>query len=153
MLKLGENNPKQARCEHAALHQRLKLVIDFKSHRLAQGRERRLVSAEDSASGEAVNHCIELGIVETRQPPYPDDPTRLNNSNELRLGITTQPPLSYPGSAPDSDRAKKAPLAEPSATGPESTPGDRVEGLGNFGVPTGQLGTVEQANEEDAVVK
>jgi hypothetical protein len=28
-----------------------------------------------------------------------------------------------------------------------------VEGLGNFGKPTGQLGTVERANEDDAVVK
>jgi hypothetical protein len=28
-----------------------------------------------------------------------------------------------------------------------------VEGLGNFGKPTGQLGTVGRANEEDAVVK
>jgi hypothetical protein len=32
-------------------------------------------------------------------------------------------------------------------------PGDRVEGLGNFGIPTGELGTVERANEDDAVVK
>jgi hypothetical protein len=32
-------------------------------------------------------------------------------------------------------------------------PGDRVEGLGNFGRPTGDVGTVEQTNEEDAVVK
>jgi hypothetical protein len=64
-----------------------------------------------------------------------------------------QPPLSHPGAIPDSDRAKKPPLAEPSATGEELNPGDRVEGLGNFGIPTGQLGTVVQANEEDAVVK
>jgi hypothetical protein len=28
-----------------------------------------------------------------------------------------------------------------------------VEGLGNFGKPTGGFGTVEQANEDDAVVK
>jgi hypothetical protein len=28
-----------------------------------------------------------------------------------------QPPLSYPGATPDSDRAKKPPLSEPSATG------------------------------------
>ena len=33
------------------------------------------------------------------------------------------------------------------------SPGDRVEGLGNFGKPTGEIGTVERANEEDAVVK
>jgi hypothetical protein len=25
--------------------------------------------------------------------------------------------------------------------------------LGNFGIPTGELGTVEQTNEEDAIVK
>jgi hypothetical protein len=54
---------------------------------------------------------------------------------------------------PDSDRAKRPPLSEPSATGQELTPGDRVEGLGNFGKPTGEIGTVERANEQDAVVK
>ena len=31
--------------------------------------------------------------------------------------------------------------------------GDRVEGLGNFGNPTGEIGTVERTNENDAVVK
>jgi hypothetical protein len=35
----------------------------------------------------------------------------------------------------------------------ELTPGDRVEGLGNFGKPIGEFGTVEQTNEDDAVVK
>jgi hypothetical protein len=64
-----------------------------------------------------------------------------------------QPPLSYPGATPDSDRAKKPRLAEPLATYQGLNPGDRVEGLGNFGKPTGQFGTVEQANEDDAVVK
>jgi hypothetical protein len=73
--------------------------------------------------------------------------------NQPMLPKAPQPPLSHPGSTPDSDRAKRPSLAEPSATGPELTPGDRVEGLGNFGVPTGQMGTVEQANDEDAVVK
>jgi hypothetical protein len=63
-----------------------------------------------------------------------------------------QPPLAYRGATPDADRAKKPSLAE-SATSPEVNPGDRVEGLGNFGKPTGELGTVEQANEDDAVVK
>jgi hypothetical protein len=70
-----------------------------------------------------------------------------------KLRKATQPPLSRPGASPDSDRAKRPPLSEPSATGQELTPGDRVEGLGNFGKPTGELGTVEQANEDDAVVK
>jgi hypothetical protein len=64
-----------------------------------------------------------------------------------------QPPLAYPGATPDSDRAKKPALAEPSATDQELNPGDRVEGLGNFGTPNGEFGTVEQANEDDAVVK
>ena len=32
------------------------------------------------------------------------------------------------------------------------TESDRVEGLRNFGKPTGEFGTVEQANEDDAVV-
>ena len=70
-----------------------------------------------------------------------------------KLHRAPQPPLSYPGATPDADRAKKPRLAEPSATGPDLNPGDRVEGLGYFGVPTGQLGTVERTNEEDAVVK
>src|ERR1700689_5120907 len=64
-----------------------------------------------------------------------------------------QPPLSHAGAIPDSDRAKRPPLSEPSPTGQELTPGDRVEGLGNFGKQTGEIGTVERANEEDAVVK
>jgi hypothetical protein len=64
-----------------------------------------------------------------------------------------QPPLSHPGATPDSDRAKRPRLAEPPPAAQELNPGDRVEGLGNFGKPTGKLGTVEQANEDDAVVK
>ena len=59
----------------------------------------------------------------------------------------------YPGATPDSDWAKKPLLAEPPPIDSGLNPGDRVEGLGNFGVPTGELGTVEQANENDAVVK
>src|ERR1700733_2629116 len=70
-----------------------------------------------------------------------------------KLRKASQPPLSHPGATPDSDRAKRPPLADPSATGEELTPGDRVEGLGNFGKPTGDLGTVERSNEEDAIVK
>ncbi len=70
-----------------------------------------------------------------------------------RLRNAPQPPLSRAGAIPDSDRAKRPPLSEPPATGEELAPGDRVEGLGNFGKPTGEFGTVERANEEDAVVK
>jgi hypothetical protein len=70
-----------------------------------------------------------------------------------KLRRAPQPPPSRAGAIPDSDRAKRPPLSEPSATGQELTPGDRVEGVGNFGKPTGEFGTVERANEEDAVVK
>jgi hypothetical protein len=70
-----------------------------------------------------------------------------------KLRRAPQPPLSHAGAVPDSDRAKRPPLSESPPTGQELTPGDRVEGLGNFGKPNGSFGTVERANEEDAVVK
>src|SRR6202158_1988214 len=79
--------------------------------------------------------------------------THINNNPIPKLHKAPQPPLSHPGATPDSDRAKKPPLTEPSATDQELNSGDRVEGLGNFGKPTGKFGTVEQANEDDAVVK
>ena len=69
-----------------------------------------------------------------------------------KLRKAPQPPLSYPGAPPDSDRAKRPPLAEAAASDQELNPGDRVEGLGNFGKPTGEFGTVQQANDDDAVV-
>ena len=74
-----------------------------------------------------------------------------NLTRKLRKAL--QPPLSHPGATQDSDRARKPPLSEPAATDQELKPGDRVEGLGDFGKPTGEIGTVEQANEDDAVVK
>lgn len=79
----------------------------------------------------------------------PDVPAR----RMPKLRIAPQPPLSYAGAAPDSDRARRPPLAELAVTGQGLNPGDRVEGLGTFGKPTGKLGTVERTNEEDAVVK
>jgi len=75
------------------------------------------------------------------------------NKPMRKLPKAPQPPLSHPGAVADSDRAKKPPLVEPPATGEEMNPGDRVEGLGDFGKPTGEFGTVEQSNEDDAVVK
>jgi hypothetical protein len=62
-----------------------------------------------------------------------------------------QPPLSHPGAAPDSDRTKKPPLGVRPPTHGKVVPGDRVEA--NFGKPSGVVGTVEQANDDDAVVK
>jgi len=79
--------------------------------------------------------------------------THGTNKPTPKLRKAHQPPLSHSGATPDSDRAKRPPLVEPPATGQELNPGDRVEGLGNFGKPTGEFGTVEQANEDDAVVK
>ena len=79
--------------------------------------------------------------------------THSTNKPIPKLRRAPQPPLSHSGAIPDSDRAKRPPLSEPSPTGQELTPGDRVEGLGNFGKPTGEIGTVERANEDDAVVK
>jgi hypothetical protein len=70
-----------------------------------------------------------------------------------KLRKAPQPPLSHPGAIPDSDRAKRPPLSGTSASGQELNPGDRVEVLGNFGKPTGEFGTVEQTNEDEAVVK
>jgi hypothetical protein len=70
-----------------------------------------------------------------------------------KLRRAPQPPLSYTGAIPDSDRAKSPWLDRPSGPNPELTSGDRVEGLGNFGKPTDQFGTVERANEDDAIVK
>jgi hypothetical protein len=82
-----------------------------------------------------------------------DNMTHITNKPRAILRKAPQPPLSYPGATPDSDRAQKPPLSEPSATDQELIPGDHVEGLGNFGIPTGKFGIVEQANEDDAVVK
>ena len=70
-----------------------------------------------------------------------------------KLRKAPQPPVPYLGATPDSDRARRPSLVTPQATGQELDPGDRVEGLGNFGKPTGELGTVERTNEDDAVVK
>jgi len=70
-----------------------------------------------------------------------------------KLRKAPEPPLSYPGAIPDSDRAQRAPLGARLGTDQELNPGDRVEGLGNFGKPNGEIGTVERTNDEDAVVK
>jgi len=84
---------------------------------------------------------------------YIGDMTHTRNKPIPKLSEAPQPPLPYPGAIPDSDRAKKPRLSEPAGTDQELTPGDRVEGLGNFGTPSGELGTVKQANDDDAVVK
>jgi len=69
------------------------------------------------------------------------------------LSRAVEPPLDHPRATADSDRAKRPPLAAPATTEQELNPGDRVAGLGDFGKPTGEFGTVEKTNEDDAVVK
>ncbi len=70
-----------------------------------------------------------------------------------KLRKAPQPPLSHPGAPADSDRAKKPALVDPPGANQDLSPGDRVEGLGDFGIPTGEFGTVRQVNEDDALVK
>jgi hypothetical protein len=70
-----------------------------------------------------------------------------------KLRRAPQPSLAFPGASPDSHRARRPPLVTPHATDQEVDSGDRVEGLGDFGKPTGKMGTVERTNEDDAVVK
>ena len=82
-----------------------------------------------------------------------DLPPPTTKKKATKLRTAGQPPLSYRGAAPDSDRAKKPRLAEPPPSNDELNPGDRVEGLGNFGKPTGDFGTIQQTNEEDAIVE
>jgi hypothetical protein len=80
--------------------------------------------------------------------------TKNINKPMPKLRKAPQPPLSHAGAIPDSDRAKSPSLSESSTTGQEElSRGDRVEGLGNFGKPTGEFGTVERTNEDDAEVK
>ena len=70
-----------------------------------------------------------------------------------KLRRAPQPPLSHAGATADADRAKGPPLVQHSAPDAELNPSDRVEGLADFGKPTGKFGTVEQTNEDDALVK
>ena len=79
----------------------------------------------------------------------------MNRINKLtpKLRKAPQPPLSRAGATADADRARRPALAQPPAIDAELNPGDRVMGLANFGKPTGEFGTVEQTNEDDAVVK
>jgi hypothetical protein len=79
--------------------------------------------------------------------------TRITNKPTPKLRKAPQPPLSHPGATADADRAKRPPLVQSRASDSEVNPGDRVEGLADFGKPTGEFGTVEKTNEDDALVK
>jgi hypothetical protein len=86
------------------------------------------------------------------KPPGKWNMSRINKLKP-KLRNASQPPLSHVGAPADADRAKRPPLVQPSAPDSQLNPGDRVEGLANFGKPTGEFGTVEQTNEDDALVK
>jgi hypothetical protein len=77
----------------------------------------------------------------------------VTNKLKHKLRKAPQAPLSYPGAVPDSDRARRPALSDPPGNDQALAPGDRVEGRGDFGKLTGELGTVEKTNEEDALVK
>jgi hypothetical protein len=70
-----------------------------------------------------------------------------------KLRKAPKPPLSRAGATADADRARRPRLVQPPTPDSKLSPGDRVEGLGDFGQPTEEFGTVERTNEEDAVVK
>jgi hypothetical protein len=79
--------------------------------------------------------------------------SRITRKAMHKLPKASQPPLSRRGATPDSDRARRPPLSLLPARDEELTRGDRVEGLGDFGKPNGQFGTVQRSNEDDAEVK
>ena len=70
-----------------------------------------------------------------------------------KLRKAPQPPLEHAAATADRDRAKRPPPVQPRVPDAELNPGDRVMGLADFGKPTGEFGTVEKTNEDDALVK
>jgi hypothetical protein len=101
-----------------------------------------------------------LGLVELINIDQPQTRTGLENGNMSRidkrvpkLRRAPQAPLSHPGATADADRAQSPSLDRPPGPDPDLIPGDRVQGLGNFGKLTDAFGTVERTNEDDAIVK
>ena len=75
-----------------------------------------------------------------------------SNLSKMNLAIPTPSKLILSHSS-ESEFPNEPTLTEPSAVHQGLNPGDRVEGLGNFGKPLGEFGTVEQANDDEAIVK
>ena len=73
-----------------------------------------------------------------------------NLTRKLRKAL--EPPPSHPRCDPRIQTAQEPPLSEPAATDQELKPW-RSRRRWDFGKPTGEIGTVEQTNEDDAVVK
>jgi hypothetical protein len=78
---------------------------------------------------------------------------RITRKSMPKLPKASQPPLSRRGATPDSERARRPPLVQLPADGEELTRGDRVEGLDDFGKPSGEFGTVQRSKEDEAEVK
>jgi hypothetical protein len=89
----------------------------------------RLKDLNESSDHHAERHDMQMALAAL---------TRLENEVSLR------PPV---------DRAKKSTPVTPTPATDELKSGDRVECLANSGTPTGEIGTVERADEDDAVVK
>ena len=96
---------------------------------------------------------MQYGSAEPFFHGYDVDMPLVTNKVKHKLRKAPQAPLSYRGAVPDSDRAKRPALVDPPDTDQELNPGDRVAGLGDFGKMTGEFGTVEKTNEDDALVK
>ena len=77
------------------------------------------------------------------------EPGSLNKDALSAIPNRSKAAVSRHRAKPVSDR----PLPSEPTAHQGLTRGDRVEGLGNFGKPLGEFGTVEKANENDAVVK
>jgi hypothetical protein len=70
-----------------------------------------------------------------------------------KLSDVSRPSSAYPAEIPELDPAQRPLHPEQSASTQELNPGDRVEVLGSFGKPTGELGTIRETTEDNAVVK
>jgi hypothetical protein len=77
--------------------------------------------------------------------------TTTDSASKLR--DVSRPSSAYTSEIPEQDPAHRPPHPEQSASTQELNPGDRVEVLGSFGKPTGELGTIRETTEDNAVVK
>jgi hypothetical protein len=77
----------------------------------------------------------------------------ITTDSASKLRDVSRPSLAYPTELPELDPAQRPPHSEQSAGKQELNPGDRVEVLGSFGKPTGELGTIRETTEDNAVVK
>jgi hypothetical protein len=128
--------------------------------RLCSMEQSSMVSKLYATSTGEMNRSGQGHVLGSAQAPHVWTPrkqhsnmSRITRKSMSRLPKVPEPPLSHRGATPDSDRARRPPLSQPPARDEELTRGDRVEGLGDFGKPNGEFGTVQRSNEDDAEVK